>query len=135
MIAYKFVIKENNSEYSSLMEYGIDGGKHRCFKCHKYKIGELYKSPKNVKKNLRLGLISDRIKLDFTEGYHFFKENNPEKYNGNNFNVKKCWKEFLERENGKELNFVTLKCNVSDVKIERDNRIIANKFKIIEEVN
>ncbi len=120
MIAYKWVIKKDNS-YFSLIGFGIHPGIKNSFKY----FYELNKTYFNYNNNLRNKRFQKRLNI---AGFHFWKypklEDKWKRYN-------KCLKHY----NNPKINAI-LKCEINNENIlDQDNEhIVANKFKILKEV-
>lgn len=121
MIAYKYVIKRLD-QYYPLINYGIDRYPRNA---PRYKLNETYNNPIDLK-TTREGV-----------GYHFFTEPLPKCHGSNN--VKNWWERFLKKRLKKDIKITILKCYVEDFQITKgggyEKRIIANKFKTLEELN
>lgn len=128
MIAYKFVIKRNN-KYYPLLNFGIDG-KFKIRNCPPYELGTVYDCPKDFN--------TLKLELGGGIGYHFFKTSNPNGYNKSNDhygNIKIKFTKFLKTINKIPIELTCIKCYVNNIIAENENRIVANKFKILQEVN
>lgn len=122
MIAYKFVIKKKN-KYYPLINYGIDRG--RKIKCPAYELNHFYNTPRDMS----TGVINNGI------GYHFFTKPSPE-WSGKYKTIKEWWENFLTKVNKKEISIIILKCKINNfIWTKRKGQIIANEFKILEEIN
>lgn len=132
-IAYKFVVKRNDLYYS-LLNYGVDSKKIR--NCPRYVMGGEYNSPSDF--------ATLPNELGAGKGYHFFKTAFPKGYNYateiNYYPTTDGQKERLEKFINKHVCFknpivlTCLKCEIEDIVAENDNRWVARRFKILEEV-
>ena len=120
MIAYKWTIKKDN-KYFSLMNFNIYPSLKN-LQCKPYELNKIYSDyikdlrPINLQHNLNIA------------GFHFWKE--PKSGH--------LWKRFnncLNHYKQPEINAI-LKCRINneDIIIEDKERIVAKRFKILEEI-
>jgi len=119
MIVYKWVIKQNNRFYS-LMNYGINSWRLP-ISLAPYCINNIYSDYQNY---------GERLTNPFEKkGFHFWK--NPE---GEFLGMKLKWNNYLQKRNQPKINAILLcEININDIIKENDIRVIAKKFKVIEQ--
>ena len=125
MIVYKWVIKKGN-QYFSLMNFNIFPSLENA-KCCPYENGNIYSEYKDVLEEHFKKYKYSRSRFNI-QGFHFWKEPKPKHF-------WKCYNDYLKRHKQPEINAI-LKCNINqeDIIIEDKERIIAKRFKILEEI-
>ena len=124
MIAYKWVIKENN-KYFPLRKFGIDGNGNKNNN-PPYKLNKIYTTICKIKSK-RFKNTNNLNSFTPCRGFHFWKSTTNELLNR--------WNRFLTKLNQPIIK-ICLKCEIKKqaIFVENDYQLVAKEFKVLEEI-